>query len=311
MNGAAPDLVDIAESETLTPDDLQRAKTAETLPKKTRDLLGARRRSSAGGSVSGDSRAGRRGASTDELKQHLKHLGPSNLASRPRTTRYNTVKIKPGMDTAPKRDDRPTPIQHVSESASEHQTGIGEGTVPSAGKDASDGVQALIPGYGSISSSPSERRPQSASKAMRVSAQEDATQNGTPTQEAKGVRPSARTFDSHSTIGSLPDSRAQSKSGFYHSKAPARSGSITENIVDTNGIRKVVLETTSSSESNEEDNSGANKRYQSYDESKASSTSQLSHENGSEQNEDASKKKKRRRRKHERNKGEREPLLGN
>ncbi|KFY63141.1 hypothetical protein V497_02107, partial [Pseudogymnoascus sp. VKM F-4516 (FW-969)] len=37
-----------------------------------------------------------RGNATD-MREHLKHLGPSNVASRPKTTRYNTVKIKPGV----------------------------------------------------------------------------------------------------------------------------------------------------------------------------------------------------------------------
>src|SRR6201992_629171 len=32
-----------------------------------------------------------------DLRQHLRHLGPSNLASKPKQTRINTVKIKPGQ----------------------------------------------------------------------------------------------------------------------------------------------------------------------------------------------------------------------
>jgi metal transporter CNNM len=31
-----------------------------------------------------------------EVYQHLRHLGPSNAATRPKSTRINTVKIKPG-----------------------------------------------------------------------------------------------------------------------------------------------------------------------------------------------------------------------
>jgi metal transporter CNNM len=33
----------------------------------------------------------------DDLRAHLKHLGPSNVASRPKSTRFNAVKIKPGQ----------------------------------------------------------------------------------------------------------------------------------------------------------------------------------------------------------------------
>ena len=139
-------------------------------------------------------------------------------------------------------------------------------------------------------------------------AQED-NHNGTSPKDTEPVRPSARTFESHSTIGSLPGSRHQSRSPYYLHKGPARSGSITENIVDANGVRKVVLETTSSSESNEEDgNSGANKGQQPFEESKDSSAVNPPLE----ERENGSKKKKRRRRKHGHgsNKGEREPLLG-
>lgn len=45
----------------------------------------------------------------------------------------------------------------------------------------------------------------------------------------------------------------------YNARGPARSGSITENIVDTNGIRKVVLETTSSSDSEDQNDGGSKK----------------------------------------------------
>lgn len=308
VNGTAPDLVDLVENEILSPEDLQRAKTADQPPK--RNSPAAARRLSAN-SVGDNAKAARRGASTDEIKEHLKHLGPSNLASRPRTTRYNTVKIKPGTTSTTKIDGRMTPIRRISETPSLVQGGIGEGLLRSGGKHASDGVQALQQGYGSMAGSPVEKRPQSANKAVQA----DPDHVGTPSAEDQDVRPSARTRDSDSTIGSLPE-RQQSRSPYYQHRGPARSGSITENIVDTNGFRKVVLEMTSSSESNEEeDNSGANKGQQAHDESKNSSQSILrggDEGHPQEQHDDGSKKKKRRRRKHARGggKGEREPLLG-
>ena len=168
INGTAPapDLVDIAESEMLSPEDLQKAKTADNPPKKTKDLIGIRRRSSAGGSVGGDGKAARKGANTDGIKEHLKHLGPSNLASRPKTTRYNTVKIKPGTDTMV----RPTAARRISENVTQYQTGIGEGVLPSpsGGKVASGGVQALTQGHGSIPGSPVDRRPRSANQGLQT-----------------------------------------------------------------------------------------------------------------------------------------------
>ncbi|OAP56322.1 hypothetical protein AYL99_09501 [Fonsecaea erecta] len=318
ITGTAPDLVNIDESEILSPEDLQRAKTADTLPQKAKGPGGARRRSSAGNSV-GDSKAGRRAASTDELKEHLKHLGPSNLASRPRSTRYNTVKIKPGNSTAPKEgENRATPARRISENITEYQTGIGEGMLSSGGKVASRGVQALKQEYGSLSCSPNERRPHSAVKSSQTDSVHEQESNhlGTEAKDIQQARPPAQTLESQSTIGSLPESRTQSRSPYYHSKGPARSGSITENIVDTNGFRKVVLEMTSSSESNEEEeNSGANKGHHAYGERKNPSAAKLrgsNHEHLPDSHDGDSKKKKRQRRKqgHGNGKGEREPLLG-
>ena len=310
--GGVPDLIDIAESEILSPEDLQRAKTTDNVPKKTKEAGGNRRRSSAN-SVTPETKPVRRGASNDEIKEHLKHLGPSNLASRPRTTRYNTVKIKPGT-SATKSEDRIAPIRRISENVTEHQSGIGEGLLTSAGKNASGGVQALKQGYGSMSSSPDDERPRSANKAGETQPpqKQENSHAEISLEDNDQSRPLAKTMGSQSTIGSLPDSRPQSRSPYYQHKGPARSGSITENIVDTNGFRKVVLEMSSSSESNEdEDNSGANKGNHQHDARKSSSSLKL---RGGEEiilaepHDEAATKKKRRKRKHAR-KGEREPLL--
>ena len=53
---------------------------------------------------------------------------------------------------------------------------------------------------------------------------------------------------STSTIGSLRSIRSRSTSPPRRSQT-ARSGSISENIIDLNGVRKIILETTSSSDS--------------------------------------------------------------
>lgn len=305
------DLIDIEEHETLDADDLQRAKTLET-PKVMGQV--GRRRSSATSGGGGDLRMQRR-AATDELKEHLKHLGPSNLASRPKATRINTVRIKPGAAASPGLEARIAPQRRISEHESEYQGGIGEGVLPSGGKPASDGVQAVQAGYGSTAASPVEKRPASASKSVHSETRPDSPQNrGDQRESNQHLRPGTRRSNSQSTLGSLPGDRPRSKSPFYQSRGPARSGSITENIVDTNGIRKVVLETTSSSESNEEDNSGANK-----------SSSHGGHYNGDSyfppsgvdgagdkgnNHETKTKKKRRRKRKPPAASDERQPLLG-
>lgn len=247
-------LVDIGEHETLSPGDIQRPRGDGPIVK--RSLSEQRRRSST--NSKGEDIRPLRKTPTEELKEHLKHLGPSNLASRPRTTRFQSVKIKPGSVGETKLGlvgGRGTPARRISEGASSFRGGIGEGLLNNAGKQASDGVQALQAGYGTMSTSPTEHRPQSASKAVQAG-----PGNGVEAPTSPEDRPKARKSDSSSTLGSLPRSRNRSKSPFYKSRGPARSGSITENIIDHQGFRKVVLETTSSSESNDdEDNSGANK----------------------------------------------------
>lgn len=310
------DLIDIEEHETLDADDLQRTKTLETGTKALAGQAG-RRRSSA--NSAGLDLRGQRRAATDELKEHLKHLGPSNLASRPKATRINTVRIKPGSAASPGLESRMAPTRRISQHESEYQGGIGEGLLSSGGKLASDGVQAVQAGYGSTAASPIEKRPNSAGRF----AQTQSTELGSPqTSNAQKdnnqqLRPGARRTNSQSTLGSLPDDRPRSKSPFYQSRGPARSGSITENIVDTNGIRKVVLETTSSSESNEdEDNSGANKSSSHHNGNPNSDSyfpqrgSDGAADNSGHGPETQTKKKRRRKRKHNTASGERQPLLG-
>lgn len=117
-----------------------------------------------------------RGNASD-MREHLKHLGPSNLASRPKTTRYNTVKIKPAAgykvetgapsetsraqtttsiaeepytdDPVPYKDDAPSPLYNDDHAP---KGGEGEGLLKSAGRDAKDGVQAVQQGYGGTDS---------------------------------------------------------------------------------------------------------------------------------------------------------------
>jgi metal transporter CNNM len=313
----ATDLVDIREHDLLSPDDLQQVQTADTLGGKPKGVSALRRHSSASNIATDLPRVKR--AATDEIMEHLKHLGPSNLASRPKATRYSAVKIKPGTEATTNPSGAvgvSTPVRRISESTTDYHGGIGEGVLKSGGKGASDAVQALQYGYGAISSSPIERRPQSATKGIQAdlpSPDNSKVPDGVHNTSDR-IKPVSKA--SSSTIGSLPDTQARPRSPYYHSKGPARSGSITENIVDTNGFRKVVLETTSSSESNEEeDNSGANKGHPIFDSGKGSNAnrSELSLRAVPAETEDAtnssSKKKKRRRRKRGNGTGETEPLL--
>lgn len=248
-----PDLIEIAEDNILSEDDLQREKTAESLAK-TKTAPTNRRRSSATESNAGNLKLPPHRANTAEIREHLKHLGPSNLASRPKTTRYNTVKIKPGNAdsrspapaNAAKRISAP---RRISEAMSDYHGGIGEGLLATAGKAASDGVQALQQGYGSFGSrtgSPIDGRIGNAQG--EVQARQDSDEEGRARSLQRAASRDERENRSKSTLRSLP-----SNARTIHSKGPARSGSITENVIDVNGVRKIVLETTSSSDSTEED----------------------------------------------------------
>ena len=336
-DGAETDLVEIDENKQLKSEDLHKTHTTDgktpaacaESPNHTSNGL-TRRRSSAGGSQQGDPKNGKR-KDTTELRKHLAHLGPSNVASRPKATRFNTVKIKPGISNntdptsatspvPPLLATKPTPARRISESSPVYFGGIGEGLVENAGREASDGVLALHTGYGTVSGgSPTNYRPSSSSKAIQadssdlLSGPNDST-NGRDPSRGRSTGPkdngqaSLKSERSHSTIGSL-DGHSRATSHVVKAKrnigGGVRSGSITEQIIDHNGIRKVVLEMTSSSSSAEEDNSGANKMGMSHKSSSRIRSSSEHAINGEGQH----KKKKRRRKNHKGKGGETEPLL--
>jgi len=193
----------------------------------------------------------------NDMREHLKHLGPSNLASRPKTTRYQTVKIKPGH--LPNRSDSRTEstlnqasiIEEPYEDITYHG-GEGEGLLRSAGQDAKDGVQALQQGYGSMDRAPHQPSiPSQLSKSEQI--QVDGLSNS-PDQSRSRSRTRHQDSDQNSdqnssrssdTIGTLP---SRGNSPTRRKRGAARSGSLTENLIDAGGVRKMVLETTSSGE---------------------------------------------------------------
>lgn len=219
---------------------------------------GLRRTSSA---AYGSDREGPEGrGSKGEGHDKFKNLGPSNLASRPRQTRYNTVKIKPGGGladgTSMRSQDTPTSDTPRAQSITAQggfaaQGGIGAGLV-GAGKDAKDGVLALQAGYGTINSGspPSPKNSRKGNLAALAENGSEGSRQPSPENYRSGLKESSRTA-SQDTVGSM-------HSGVFSPKTkrrPARSGSITENIIDAGGFKKTVLEMTSSSDDNE--NGGA------------------------------------------------------
>lgn len=206
-----------------------------------------------------------------QIYEHLKHLGPSNAANRPKSTRINTVKIKPGVTGAtpeipqtipehgrpassPARDSIVALDSHAPEG------GVGEGLLASAGREASDGVHSLAVGYGTMAAPSGDRMSWKSGRSGARALEDDALSpraTGKENDENAHLNVGDNAKDQN-TGDDNPRSRANSTVGSLHSvktrsRSPkrrhtARSGSISENIVDVDGIRKVVLETTSSSD---------------------------------------------------------------
>ena len=167
-----------------------------------------------------------------DMREHLKHLGPSNLASRPKTTRYNTVKIKPGHPST-KADLRNAALM---ENATVMSGDEEEGLLGSAAKAAAGEVRSPQQGYGSTD--------RAASSTPRLSR----SRGDSPSQPENG-RFESRYSDQSKDTTAFADSPVRMKRNM------TRSGSITENIFDAGGIRKVVLETHSSSGEDKDDRS--------------------------------------------------------
>ncbi|KAG9240740.1 hypothetical protein BJ878DRAFT_524540 [Calycina marina] len=253
-------LVDVSEEAPLSIKDIRSPAIS------TREPTATFLRRASGGSES----VAVRGNMTD-MREHLKHLGPSNLASRPKTTRYQTVKIKPGLTTGASdtRAVTGTTYQDLVVDGSYHDLsaaagGEGEGLLKSAGRETSDGVHALQQAYGGTDSFPRFNDITVSGRHTQIDGSEDGsiapsknqgsnTDVATKSANASGNLPTVHCGESSDTVGSMLSKTPRKMRG------AARSGSIMENIVEANGIRKVVLETTSNSD--EDGNDHVNLRH--------------------------------------------------
>lgn len=195
-----------------------------------------------------------------DIYEHLKHLGPSNAANRPKSTRINTVKIKPATSAAipPTIPENARPAQDAPVMMQDSHApggGVGQGLLSSAGREASDGVHSVAVGYGTMAPNGDRMSWKSGRSSHRAVDEEPQSPKSAAHDNDKLVvdngkareqsRPRSR---SASTIASLRSNESPTKSPL-NKRHTARSGSISENIVDVNGIKKIVLETTSSSDS--------------------------------------------------------------
>lgn len=243
-----------------------------------------RRKSSTSGSVSAQSMQRRN--YTPELRAQFKHLGPSNSARKPKLTRVNTVKIKPGVGTIP---ENTALTQHANSAAPPSQNGSSQPLLaPTPGNQFPTGHASLQAGYGTWDAPETTQLPPTdltrhhiesgdvTTESEALSAAVDSNQLPPPSPAIE--RPPKIIIernDSNSTLGSLnshhsdqdddensnvgiSSRRGQTHSASrHHKRTSTRSGSITENIVDAGGVKKLVLGTMSSPSGSDDEGENA------------------------------------------------------
>lgn len=180
----------------------------------------------------------------EDIRDHFKHLGPSNPASNPKSTRVSAVKIKQAATAASGTQQRVQPAARI-DSADDIITVIDEHT--SLLGPAKDGIQALQQNY----TEPPSATNSIASPKLVTTIEDEFSEHMTRgTQTKLSAVPEAAISPSQ---GSATDSGESVQDIIGRRRGHVRSGSITENIIESGGIRKVVLEANSSlSEADEE-----------------------------------------------------------
>lgn len=205
-------------------------------------------------------------ANFDDIKQHLKHLGPSNRASNPKATRSTTVKIKPGIPHEQPRAS--SAAEEAIPEEGDERTSLLKGVLAPK-----DGVHALATSYGATGVTALSRSPDASNlsvknidttrledQATQTSAHPSTTDLPATAEPSAPVERELRSKKSGSGKSTSGKSASGSEGDFLDSSGPyshrkslfARSGSITEQVVETRGIKKTILETTSSNEEEEE-----------------------------------------------------------
>lgn len=198
-------------------------------------------------------------ASFDDIKQHLKHLGPSNRASNPKITRSTTVKIKPGVvvhEHPSSHSVADEVIPEVPRYEEEEPEGDETTSLLRGAITPKDGVHALAQSYGATGAAALSRSLDTSAPSVPQLKTADTTQLE---DQATQTSAHASTTDL-TTAPRAPKSNSSSSETEHPESSPyghrkglfARSGSITEQVVETRGIRKTVLGMTSSNEDEEE-----------------------------------------------------------
>ncbi|KAI8962668.1 DUF21-domain-containing protein [Daldinia sp. FL1419] len=175
-------------------------------------------------------------ANFEDMRDHLKHLGPSNPASNPKSTRVSAVKIKPGSTAASSAQQRSSSVA-TDDIAEDLVTAVDERTsLLGPQLNAKDGIQALQQSYTESASNP----PTEIVTNFEGGNSEQVTKG---TQTKLSAVPES---DTSPTQDSTTESLDSIHDAIGRRRGHVRSGSITENIVESGGIRKVILEANDS-----------------------------------------------------------------
>lgn len=203
-------------------------------------------------------------SNANDLKEHLRHLGPSNAASHPRSTKVTSVKIKPGVGTIPENQATTTGVDETDRSRPFPSASRTRDETPKGGVNPSGGTAAV---YGTMGTPVQRARKMSgdkmsASEASRIASENTGAANAESKKDDRNgtedtgepeplqlpdkmvVGDAGEAEDEDDAVGEMTNSVSTGKS---KKRAAARSGSITETTVDMGGFKKIVLETTSSS----------------------------------------------------------------
>ncbi|ORY62622.1 uncharacterized protein BCR38DRAFT_439283 [Pseudomassariella vexata] len=191
-------------------------------------------------------------ANYQEMKGHLKHLGPSNPASNPKATRVSAVKIKPGQARA---------NSVAGDIIPEHAAAFSDGIADADGVDertsllrpqrsGRDGIQALHQSYIATPSA-SLQDVDGPKPKIAINTENSPAAQADANTESEQSSSSPTAVSASGSIGSQSSGKVPGRR--TSTRGYVRSGSITENVVEAGGIRKVVLEATSSGDEGEDD----------------------------------------------------------
>ncbi|KAH6647494.1 hypothetical protein BKA67DRAFT_523912 [Truncatella angustata] len=178
-------------------------------------------------------------ANFEQMRGHLKHLGPSNPASNPKSTKVSTVKIKPGGGTQTRSGSVATEV-HDADGANERTSLL---RPPPNGNEGSNGH---VPSYTSPLQNATRAEPETPK--LLITPISDGKGEETSAQIKPALSSGSLDGPSKSTASSLANTGVSGAERQRVKRGYVRSGSITEIEVNTGGVRKFVLEATSSSD---------------------------------------------------------------